>query len=189
MGLEEIIKNIEADTKAKSKQIVDAANAEAKKIEENAAAEAAEQTKDSNSKADSDAKQLLTRELSRANIEGKGIYQEAVNGYINDAMQTLGDNLGDYTASAEYQKLLGVIAATAVKELGPGCTLMLQKRDLQKLRGAGKDAKITESREQFAGGLRGLSQDGKMYVDYSLEKIIESLKDGIAVKLLDQIRE
>ncbi len=188
MGLEEIIKNIESDTKSKTKQIVDDAGAEAQKIKDAAAAEADEYTKSANAKADNDAKQLLMRELSRANIEAKGVYQNAVSSYINDSVKMLSNNIGEYMNSADYQKLLGKLAMLAVQELGSGCTLMLQKADIPKLKMAPKDAKIVESKEKFLGGLRGLSQDGTMYVDYSIEKIIDSLKDGIAVKLLDLIK-
>jgi vacuolar-type H+-ATPase subunit E/Vma4 len=190
MGLEEIIKNIELDTKSKAKLILDDAATQAEKIYLEADARAKEHIEQVNAKAENDAKQLVMRELSRANIESKGIYQNAVNDSINHSLETLHGSLDEYMKGADYTKLLGKLAALAVGELGAGSTLLLQKADVQKVKTTAiKDATIQEAKEKFVGGLRGFSKDKSMYVDYSLDKIIESLKEDIAVKLLDLIKE
>ncbi len=188
MGLEEILKNIELETKAKTKQIANAADAEIRKIEEEGQAAVAGHRKSARIKAEADAKQLLTRELSRANTEAKGIYQNAVNNYINDSMTSLNDNIGSYLESQEYQKLLNTLAGMVTQELGQGCTIAVQKRDVPKLKQI-KDVKVIEAKEKFLGGVRATSNDGKRYMDYSIEKIIESLRDSIAVGLLKMIKE
>lgn len=188
MGLEEIIKNIETDTKSRAKQILDDAAAQAEKIYLDADASAKEHIEQVNAKAESDAKQLVLRELSRANIEAKGIYQNAVNDSINQSLDTLHNSLGEYMKSADYSKLLGKLATLAVGELGDGCTLLLQKTDLPKIK-ASQGSTVQEAKEEFVGGLRGYSKDKSMYVDFSLDKIIGSLKEDIAVRLLDLIKE
>ncbi len=188
MGLEEIIKNIDIETKARAKQINDGAIIEARKTEDMAEEQAQAYLDEMKSKSDSDAKQLLTRELSRANIEAKGIYQKAVNDVINESFNALYDNLNEYTESADYSKLLAKLAKSAMEELGPGSRIILNKKDVQKVKAAVKEANIEESKEDFVGGLRATSKDGKMYVDYSLGKIIDSLKEQMAVKLLTLIK-
>lgn len=187
MGLEEILKNIELDTKTKVKQIADEADAEVGKIDNQSRNEVEEYRKNAKIKAENDAKQLLTRELSRANTEAKGVYQGAVNNYIDDSISQLNENIGSYLNSADYQKLLNKLAGMATQELGPGCTLEVRKADAQKLK-APKDSKVVASKDDFIGGVRATSEDGKRYVDYSMEKIIETLRDNMAVGLLEMIK-
>lgn len=188
MGLEEIIKNIDLETKARAKQLNDESIVAARKIEDEAEDQASSYLDEQKAKADNDAKQLLMREMSRANIEAKGIYQKAVNDVINESFDALYGNLNEYTESTDYSKLLAKLAKTATDELGAGCRIILNKKDVQKMKGTAKDITIEESKEDFVGGLRATSKDGKMYVDYSLGKIIESLKEQMAVKLLDLIK-
>jgi vacuolar-type H+-ATPase subunit E/Vma4 len=188
MGLEEIIKNIELDTEAREKQINEQAIAESRKIKEDAEGRAEKFLAQAMAKADNEAKQMLMRELSRANIEAKGIYQKAVNDAINKSFQSLFDNLEDFMETSGYAELLRKLAKLAVEELGSDSTIFLQKADIQKLKTTQKEGSIQEAKEEFVGGLRALSKDGKRYVDYSLEKIIESLRERMAVKLLDLVK-
>jgi vacuolar-type H+-ATPase subunit E/Vma4 len=184
MGLEEILKNIEIDTRTRTQQITDAASAELRKMEESSELEVAEFRKSADAKSENDAKQLMTRELSRANAEARALYQKAVNEYLDECIETIQQNTGSYIGSADYPKLLGKLADMAVEELGNDCTIMVQKNDIQKLKGL-KGARVQESRDQFMGGLRAESADGTMYVDYSIEKIMDSLRESVAVKLLN----
>ena len=188
MGLEEIIKNIDSDTKARAQLIVDEATAKADGIRKSAQIEADKITDAANTKAEADAKLLTTRELSKANIEAKGIYQEAVNGSIEESMELVRKNLAPYTSSDSYAKLLAKLAKMAVDELGADCTLYVQKKDVERL-AAAKVTNARESKEQFIGGLSGVSADKMRSVDFTLEKILEGLRENIAVKLLDQIKE
>lgn len=189
MGLEEIIKDIDTDTKSRAKQVLDQAHSDAKKILDSSLAEEKAIYEAAESKAAIDSRQELVRETSRANVEAKGIYQQAVSEYIKTATDTLTKSLQAYANSAQYKKLMPKLAESASSQLGSGCTITVQARDLKLLSGASVgDAKITKSKEQFAGGLKAVSQDGKRYIDYSLESIAESLSDNIAVKLLGHIR-
>jgi vacuolar-type H+-ATPase subunit E/Vma4 len=187
MSLDEIKQNIESDTRSKVKQIVDQAGTEAKKIENDAAEEARRYEESAKGKTATDAKQLLVRELSRANIAGKEIYQSAVNDYLTESTATLQKALPGYTRSKDYKKLLGKLARMAASELGEGCTLMLQSQDIKKLDSL-KGVKIAKSSEKFTGGLKGESSDGKRSIDYSLENILDSMKESIGVRLLSQVK-
>ncbi len=186
MGLEEIIKNIELDTKARVKQIDDDALVASRKIEEEAEDKANEFLDGQKEKAKNDASQFLARELSRANIEAKGLYQKALNGAINDSFSILSDSMGEYTQNSDYQKLLGKLAAAAIAELGNDCKIFLCKKDIGKLK---ISATVIESEEDFVGGVRTESKDGKRYIDFSIGKIIDSLRDMMAVKVMDLIKE
>lgn len=187
MGLEDILKNIESDTKAKVRQTVDQSISDAQVIADQAAAQADKIMKDSRAKAEMDAKQLQARELSRANIEAKNTYQNSVNKALGESFKAIQDGLWDYVNTDDYAKLLNKLAAMAISELGDGCTLVVQKKDIPKLKLRG-NAKVEASDKEFVGGVIGVSANGMMSVDYSLEKVLDGMKDGIAVKLLDLIK-
>ncbi len=182
MGLEEIIFSIENDTKAKVTKIIDDAKAEAARIRENAAKDAAEYTSEMRFRAQTEANQLIAREASKADIEAKQIYQNAMSSVLNDTISIIRENLSAYAKSDSYTKLLNKLAKRASDELGGDCTIMVQKNDIAKLRGA--SAKVVSSEEKFVGGLKAASKDQSMYVDYSLEAILESIKDQLATNLM-----
>lgn len=188
MGLEEIIKNIENDTKAKVKQILDDAQKEADKIKVDAELQASSHLNEVQVKANSDAKQIQMREMSRANTEAKAIFQSVLNESIKGSFNQVYDGLNDYVKSEDYSKLLAKLVQLASSELGEGCKIYVQKQDLQKVKGK-QSANLLEAKEKFIGGLRGTSKDGKMYVDYSLEHIVESLRDQISVNILKSIND
>lgn len=187
MGLEEIIGNIDSDTKAKVKQILDGADAEAYNIKEDASKQAAALLADAKSRADSQARQLLMRETSRASIEANGIYQSALNSAIVRSLGQIQENIGSYVSSDGYSKLLRKLASMVVEQLGSDCTIYAQKRDLAKLGQVGANIREAKAGE-FIGGLKGESKDGTRYIDYSLEAIIEGSKDAIALGLMKHIK-
>ena len=114
MGLEEIIKNIELETEAKEKQINEQAIAQSRDIKVEAEFRAKKILEQAMAKADNEAKQMLMRELSRANIEAKGIYQKSVNDAINKSFQALSSSLESFTETPGYIELLKKLAKQAV---------------------------------------------------------------------------
>lgn len=182
MGLEEIISNIENDTKAKVNKVVDDAKAEASRIRDNAAKDAAEYTSEMRFRSQTEANQLVARETSKADIEAKQIYQNAVSTVLGGTISTIQDNLSGYVKSDAYVKLLNKLAARAIDELDGDCTITVQKADLPKLKGI--DAKVVAAKDNFVGGLKAVSKDESMYVDYSLEAILEGMKDQLATNLM-----
>ncbi len=188
MGLEEILANIERDTKAKMSQIAVEAENNAKRETEEAQKRAEAYNRHMEQKAQGDSSRLLARELSRANIEARRIYGEALESTINSTLDEVRESLNDYAKGADYPGLLNKLAKAAYDELGSDCMLYLQKRDLPKLKVAkGIDPK--ESKEEFSGGLKAVSKDGRLSIDYTLENLFSMVKEDIAVQILKMIQK
>lgn len=185
MGLEEIIDKIENDTEIKIKQIIDDARAKAAKIINDAKAKANQKTNEMKEKAENDSKQIVNREASRSMVEASQIYQEKLNSVVSNAISMIKNNTSSYTSSQNYSKLLSKLADNAVEALGENCSIYIQKNDMQKLKSARFN--ISASQEQFSGGLKAVSKDQTMYVDYTLEKIIDGVSDRIAFEVLKMV--
>lgn len=180
MGLEEIIADIDANTKAKVASVLDGAGREAQKIREDAQKDANLHIENTKRKAQGDAARLIAREFSRANIESRKIYQDAVTATIDGALDSLSGSLQEYVKSTDYARFLNKSADLAAKELGEDCTIYAQKADLPKIKHGG----AAEAKDQFSGGIKAVSSDGKRSVDFTLESVFQNLKEDIAVQLL-----
>ncbi len=187
MGLEDILEGIDRTAKENAKRITDEAELEANRIRADADAKARDITQDYSSRAESDAKQLATRELSKASIAAKMAYSMRVNELISVAIGSIRSGLQKYAKSPTYKKLLAVLAGRAASELGDGCTLYVQASDMQLIKNGGAFA-VAQAKEKFAGGLRGVSADGKQEVDYTLEAILDGLHGKIALELMKRIK-
>ncbi len=188
MGLEEIISNIEGDTKAKVNKILDDAKAEAVKVRQNALKDAEEYTADMAARAQTEVNQLMAREQSRSDIEAKQIYNNTVNKTIDDALNVIKSNLASYAKSEQYQKLLSKLADRAVKQLGNDCIISATKADVAKLAKGKLKAKVVESDEDFSGGIKAVSEDGAMSVDYSLESLVNGMNNDLVTQLMKLIK-
>ena len=184
MGLEEIISNIDKDTKAKVASVLDEAAKETQRIREDAKKRADGNSAAMRYKAQSDAYRLVARELSRANIESRKIYQEALTGVIDGTLDSLYGALGEFVKTSEYATMLGKLEKQARKELGDNCTVYVQKTDSIRFKGA---ANVKETKDKFIGGLVATSSDGRMSVDYTLESIFQGLREDMAIQILKQI--
>ena len=187
MGLEEIIANIESDTKAKVASVLDSAAKEGQRIKEDAQKKANEHIDMTKKKAQGDAARLVARELSRANIESRRIYQDALTQAVDSAWDMLGKSLSEYTKSTDYSALLNKLVSIAENDLGSDCTVWVQKADIPKIKKS--RSTVMEAKEEFSGGLRASTKDGKMSVDFTLENILQGIKEDIAVKVLDAVKK
>ena len=188
MGLEEILDNIDRATEEEVQHILSDANGEAKRILAEAEASAREQEQAGVEKAESDARQLVARETSKASIAAKMAYYGEVNKRVGAAFEGVSGSLQAYTKTQGYKKLLNALAARAAKELGDGCTILVQQGDVQAVKAGKAKVSIGVAKERFAGGLKAASADGKQEVDYTLEALLERLRDRIAMKLLERIK-
>ncbi len=187
MGLEEIIDKIESDTETKVKQIIDDAKSQAAKTLSDAKANANQRIKETREKAENDSKQIVNRETSRAMVEASQIYQERLSSVVSDAISMIKTGISSYTSNPSYAKLLAKLADMAIGELGDSCIIYLQKEDMQKFKA--QKFNVAASQEQFSGGLKAVSKDQTMYVDYTLDKIIEGMSDRIAFEVLKMVKE
>jgi vacuolar-type H+-ATPase subunit E/Vma4 len=187
MGLGEIVQNINSDTDAKIKQVLDKAQEESGKIIAKAKKEAVEYVSAAKEKAEAEAKQLVLRELSRANIEARSVVQGAIAAAIGESLALVTSQLKDYSASPAYAKLLNKLVDMAVEELGDGCTIYIQETDIQKVKNTPAGATLKAADEKFAGGVKGESKGKDMYIDYSMESVLQMINDGMAAKMQKEI--
>jgi vacuolar-type H+-ATPase subunit E/Vma4 len=187
MGLEEIVENIRSETETRVKRIIGAAKEEADKIIGATEVEAKAYLQREKENSEIEAKQLILRELSRANIEAKATLQESADSAIKKSIGLVNDQIDAYFETPAYAKLLNRLAQAARTELGDGCVLFLQERDLQKVKKAPEGAHIESSGEKFSGGLKGISKNNDMFVDYSMESIMKMLNDRMAVGIQNEI--
>ncbi|MCL4389441.1 hypothetical protein M1397_02420 [Candidatus Marsarchaeota archaeon] len=183
MGLEEIVDRINKDTEDKANRIIDKARGDASKTLNAAAAKASSIRKMKAAKAENDSGLIVSKAASKAEVDGAQLYQKKVNDSINSSIDALRKHLSKYTKTDEYARLLSKLCSLAEHELGDGCKIEMQKDDAVKIRPGGKYT-IVDAPAGFAGGIRAVSADGKRSVDYSLERLLESMNDRIAVELL-----
>ncbi len=188
MGLDEILANIEKETDESVRRIMSDADGQAERIIGEADAVAKKHSQSMEAKARNDANQLVAREVSKASIASKMAYYEEVDRRVGAALDGIAEGLKDYVKSQEYKKLLASLAEKARLELGSDCTMLVQRSDAEALKHDKKDAAIGIAEERFSGGLKASSADGKREVDYTLETLLERLRDKVAIHLLGQIR-
>jgi vacuolar-type H+-ATPase subunit E/Vma4 len=122
---------------------------------------------------------------ARSDMAARQLYSEELEARMSDAFDWLKKGLPDYAKTKSYTALLKKLASMASEELGEGCRLIVKKEDLPKLKGvrgaeAGGDNKS-------AGGLVGVSADGKRYIDFTLETLLEEMRDRMEVRFVKEI--
>ncbi|MCL5430290.1 MAG: V-type ATP synthase subunit E [Candidatus Marsarchaeota archaeon] len=184
MGLEEIVNGINKDTQEKIEAMMKDANAKADRIIEEAKREAEVHKKEMDEKAKHDAQMLDARERSRANIESRHIYDNAVNSKMQEILYIIRSYLSEYVKTADYGKLLNKLESDAEAQLGSDCTVFVMKRDMPILKGAKAKIKAIGEKNSMVGGLEAESADGTRSVDYSLEHLFEDLKQELSAEIL-----
>ena len=186
MGLDEIIGKIESDTEATVRRIMEQAKAQADGATNDAKAKAQARLSLAKSKAAADSKVIMTRESSRAATEASQMYQERLNDEVRKSIESIKASFQAYTKSDEYAKLLKKLASRAAGELGEDCTIYVKRDDDVKIKPAGFT--ISELPDGSSGGLRAVSKDGLKYVDYTLDALLSSINDAIAVEIMKLIK-
>ncbi len=188
MGLDEILEKIEKDSEAKVEKIIEAAHSESKKIVDDAKRKGDERINSAKEKAEFESKAMIAREESRTRIEAAQRYQEALNAHINGAVDTVRKHLDEYRKSPDYKKLLNKLVERSVSDLGEGCTIYVNQSDVPLIRQS-EQFHIAEPQDAFSGGIKAVSKDGTMSVDYTLEELLKGVSDKIAVGILKAIKK
>ncbi|MEM3827397.1 MAG: V-type ATP synthase subunit E family protein [Candidatus Micrarchaeaceae archaeon] len=186
MGLQDVLENIrkhseeslskiESDTAAQEKEILDSAKEEAKGILEAA-----------RGRAKKDAELIKAKEAARARIDGRMIYNNALGEKAESAIELLKESIGSYTKTSEYKSLLEVLVAKALANLGEGCTIFARREDMPYIKKI-PGVHSLQAGEGFAGGIKAATADGKREVDYTIESIIDAMKDRLASRIIDFI--
>jgi vacuolar-type H+-ATPase subunit E/Vma4 len=188
MGLEEILKGIKSRKEATLAQIASDTKAQRDKIIGEAKEQAKAIAKEGRAHAKRDAELIEARETSKARIEGKMIYNNALNDRIEEALTSIRNDLGSFTKSNTYNKLLDKLANEVLAGLGNDCTIFANSNDIAYLKGRIKGGNLIQAKEEFIGGIKAVSKDGRREMDYSLESIMEGLRDGLASRIIEELR-
>ncbi len=186
MGLEEILKNTEAEAEEKATAILSKAKKEADDIRKNADAKAKEVSDEYALRADRDAKQIMARERSRANIEAKAVIQKSIDAEIAKAYSGLESSIDEFIKGEGYAKLLSKLAKYAYKMLGSGSTITVASGDENRFKApAGCAVKVDGS---IKGGMIVYSKDGKRYVDYTIGRMLERVRGRLVKRYTELIK-
>ena len=189
MGFEEILESIKKQKADRLNEISANSDGEVAKVLSRAEAEVNEYLKNLQVKAKFERDQIMGREMSKAAIKAKSAYNSEVNAAIESAISTITENYSKYMKTDQYKKLIAKLASVATKELGDDCTVIISKEDAKLISKGKQKFALVDASNEFVGGLKAISKDGKREVDYTLKSIIENSKDYIANKVLELIKE
>ncbi len=184
MGLEDILDDIQKRKEENIDQISRETEDEIGKIIQAAKAEAASIAKDTKERAKEESSQIITKAVSRANIEGRMLFNKATNEKVEEAIKGVMNSVERYRKSDSYRKLLVTLSQKALNQLGPNSIVYSRKDDLEYLKRALPKVSIEPIDHDITGGVVVVSNDGRMEIDYSLENIIEDMKDSFASQML-----
>ena len=177
--------SINKNAERKAEQIAQNAKKNAEGYEAKALAEMERSFGESVAKAKSEAAQLLSSMKARSDMAARQLYNAELEARISDAFDWLRKSLPDYAKTKDYTALLKKLASMASEELGDGCRLLVRKEDLQKLKGVkGAEAGVDS---KSAGGLVGVSADGRRYIDFTLETLLNEIRDRLEVRFVKEI--
>ena len=187
MGLEEIIEEIEAEASRKISELRHKSKDEESRIIAAAKSEAGKISDEANGKAADEARSIISREISKAEMEAKGLYNKAVNDSLEDALEQIRGAFGEYRNSKEYPQLLEKLVKLAAMSLGDDCRILVNSADRKLLPSRGK-LKVEADDSKVPNGIIAYSGDGRKFVDYTLRNILEDSKDAVAAELLKSIK-
>jgi vacuolar-type H+-ATPase subunit E/Vma4 len=187
MGLEEIVARIEKDTELKVKKTLDDAGLKSQSIMDDAKKQAQDYLSGKLSAASEAAEMLVSKASSKADVEGAQIYQMALNNSIEKSIEDIRKQLAVYAKSEDYKRLLAKLSEAASKELGEGCIIMARKQDMVMIKPM-QGVSVEQAKEAFSGGIVAYSADRKRSIDYTLDKLLDSIKDRVAVEILKRVK-
>ncbi len=187
MGLEDVLDDIQKRKEETIDQISRETESEIGKIIQAAKAEAASITKGAKERAKDESKQITTRILSRANIEGRMLLNNTMNERVEEAVSELVKNIDAYRKSGSYRKLLVSLSQKALDQLGPGSALYSRGDDVEYLKKSFPKIRVEQIDRDILGGVVAVSDGGRREIDYSLENIIDAVKDDFASQVLKSI--
>ncbi len=188
MGFDEILKQIEDERDQRIKQALSAAKAELARI--GAETEQKEKALRANARAATkeDTMRTMDREIYFYKTEARRLQREAINATVTEALKELAENIGDFTASPKYPKLLAELASKTKSELGNDIIVQARKEDIDRLKKLlPASATIETTKERLSGGFKATSRDGKRSIDFSIDAISERLQDKLVRRLLDEL--
>ncbi|MCL5093066.1 MAG: hypothetical protein M1128_01195 [Candidatus Marsarchaeota archaeon] len=189
MSFEEILESIKKQKADRLREISGNSDDEVAQLLSKTAAEVSEYSKNLQAKAKLEREQIMSREMSKAAIKAKSVYNGEVNAAIESTIDAIMENYMKYMKTSQYKKLIAKLASVALEELGDDCTIIISKEDAKLISKGKQKFVLADAGSEFVGGLKAISKDGKREVDYTLKSIIENSKNDIANKVLEFIKE
>ncbi len=186
MAMEDIISKIKENANAEIEKANSDAESKIQQINTEKSKTISDYQSQMEAKLKIELQQIKSQSDSKANIDSRSIYNKALEEKLNEGFKTIQDNFSDFCKTDAYKDILGSLVKEALKELGSGTTIIVNPRDKDLIK-APKTSKIKVD-ESISGGIRALSKDGSMGIDETLNDILDSVKDKIAIEFLKFIK-
>ena len=127
----------------------------------------------------------MARERSRANIEAKAAFQKGIDAEISRAISKLEGSIHRFIEGESYPKLLAKLAKDSYKLLGSGCIIEVGKGDDKRFKAP--SGCTVKTNDGIKGGLIAYSKDGKRYVDYTIDRMLERVRGKLVKRYTELI--
>jgi vacuolar-type H+-ATPase subunit E/Vma4 len=184
MSLEKIAEHIEKETDTKVKRIVLEAQVKANSEINAAAKKADEIVKEAAERLNVLSEEKRNIERAKTNVERMNILKTAISDAFKESINNLYKAEDKFSKTKEYDKLLSVLIEEAKKSIGNDANIYLNKDDIKKLERKEKNLKVYDKN---IFGIYAESKDGKISMDMSINKIIQSMEEKIARKVIDRL--
>ncbi|MFH1224243.1 MAG: V-type ATP synthase subunit E [Candidatus Diapherotrites archaeon] len=175
MSLEKLVSEIEAGTKKEEDAIRGSAALRRSQALEEARKEGSALMKKAKEEAEHYLREAGMHALSSAQLEADRIVAEAKAKAIEKNLERVSSALDEFKGSAGYADFLRSNYTEAEKQLGKNCKAFVNKDDLSLAKKFAKNVSSAEMR----GGIRVVSEDGKVAVDASFESLMEEKKPAL----------
>ena len=186
MSLEKIAEHIEKETDTKIKKMIIEAQIKANQSANEADKKAEEILKEAKDKTKAIVSEKEEIEKAKINVEKNQIMKKAISSAFKESMNNLYSSESKFSKTAEYEKLMDILIKEAKKRIGKDAILFMNKEDLQIF---GKKEKNTKLMKKKIFGIYAESPDGKFSIDLSLDKVIQSLEEKIAKRVIENLEK
>ncbi len=186
MSLEKIAEHIEKETDTKVKKMIIEAQLKANQSTNETDKKVEEILKEAKDKTKAIVAEKEEIEKAKINVEKTQIIKKAVSNAFKESMNNLYFSEAKFSKTAEYEKLMNILIKEAKKRIGEDAILFMNKEDLQTFGKKEKNAKPTK-KKMF--GVYAESPDGKFSIDLSLDKVIQSLEEKIAKRVIEKLEK
>ncbi len=186
MSLEKIAEHIEKETDTKVKKMIIEAQLKANQSANEAEKKAEEILKEAKEKTKMLTSEKEEIEKAKINVEKNQILKKAISSAFKESMNNLYSSESKFSKTAEYEKLMNMLIKEAKKRIGEDAILFMNKEDLEAF---GKKEKNARLMKKKIFGVYAESPDGKFSIDLSLNKVILSLEEKIAKRVIEKLEK
>ena len=125
-------------------------------------------------------------EKAKINVEKNQIIKKSISNAFKESMNNLYSSESKLSKTTDYEKLMNTLIKEAKKRIGEDAILFMNKEDLQTFGKKEKNAKLSK-KKMF--GIYAESPDEKFSIDLSLDKVIQSLEENIAKRVIENLEK